>query len=224
MKILFLGDSTLQYNDETTYPQVGWPQALQGKFKDDVTILNFAKNGRSTKSFIEQGLFDEAYESMDNDSIVIIEFGHNDEHDYDPERFTRPEFEYRDNLIYMINKCREKGAYVMLLTPVYRRWFLEDGSIDMTCHQGYREAMIRVAQDTGTDFIDMTTLTRNRLAEMGLENTRELFMNFDPGIYPNYPDGMNDNTHLRMKGAEMIAGFFLEQISNNGKFEALLTV
>ena len=222
MKIIFMGDSTMQFNDETTWPQVGWPQALKGKFRDDVELLNFAKNGRSTKSFIELGNFENALKHVDENSIVIMEFGHNDEHDYDPERFTCPEFEYRDNLIYMVESCRKKGAYVMLLTPVFRRKFHDDGTIDWSCHAGYREAMIRVGKDTGTDVIDMTGLTAEMLQEMGFDNARELYMNFDAGIYPNYPEGMNDNTHLRMKGAEKIAGIFLKQIRNNKRFEGLL--
>jgi hypothetical protein len=60
------------------------------------------------------------------------------------------------------------------------------------------------------------------LQEMGFDNSSELYMNFDAGIYPNYPEGMNDNTHLRMKGAEKIAGIFLKQIRNNKRFEGLI--
>ena len=224
MKIICLGDSTMQYNDETTFPQVGWPQALKNYLKEGVELLNFAKNGRSTKTFMEYGHFSEALNAMDKDSIVLIEFGHNDGHTQDPERFTRPDYEYRDNLLYMIEQCKKTGAYVLLLTPIYRRWFLEDGSMDMSCHKGYREAMLKVAKDSNTDIIDMTVLTRDELIRLGDEKSKGLFMNFPKGVYANYPEGMDDNTHLRMKGAEMISKLFIEQIKNNKHFEGLLNV
>ena len=214
----------MQYNDQTTFPQVGWPQALQKKLNPDVELLNFAKNGRSTRTFIDLGHFSEAIKAVDSDSIVLIEFGHNDEHVKDVERFTRPDYEYRDNLIYMVDECQKRGAYVMLLTPIYRRWFLEDGSLDETCHQGYREAMLKVAEDKHVYSIDMTSLTKELLRKMGRDATREMFMNFDAGIYENYPEGMDDNTHLRMKGAELISEIFIEQVKNNRKFEGLLNV
>ena len=223
MKLICLGDSTMQLNDETTYPQVGWPQALEGRLKG-VEIIDLAKNGRSTKSYLDEGLFEDAKKHIDEDSVVLIEFGHNDEHDHQPERFTRPDYEYRDNLLYMVNTCKEKGAKVFLLTPIYRRWFNEDGTIKMNCHKGYREAMMKVAEDTGTDCIDMTTLTRNRLEEIGFRDSRELFMNFDKGIYENYPDGMDDNTHLRWKGAQMVADIFLEEIKKYAVFEGRVNV
>ena len=219
IKLIFLGDSTLQYKDESTYPQVGWPQAMYEDINRDVKICNFAINGRSTKSFIELGNFEKALQEIDSDSIVIIEFGHNDEHDYDPERYTRPDHEYRDNLLYMIDECQKKGAYVLLITPIYRRWFNEDGTIKDGCHDGYREAILKVAEERGTDIIDMTMLSKKMISELGDEGSRKLFMNFDKGLYPNYPEGLNDNTHLRMDGAKAIASIFRKQIKDNKHFE-----
>ncbi len=209
-RLIFLGDSTLQYNDETTYPQVGWPQGFQKYLKPEVEVFNFAKNGRSTKSFIDEGLFAEAIEYVDGDSIVVIEFGHNDEHTHQPERFTQPFGQYRDNLIWMINQVRAKGGSAMLATPIYRRLFLEDGSVDTTCHEGYREAVKAVAEEMSCPLVDLCTLTYQRLIEIGKDASREYYMNFDEGIYENYPEGMSDNTHLRQKGADAIAQMFYQ--------------
>ena len=223
-KLICLGDSTLQYNDASTFPQVGWPQALAPHLKEDVKLLNFAKNGRSTKSFQDEGRFAEAIKEVDENSVVIIEFGHNDEHTYDLTQYTRADYEYHDNLTYMVNECKKKGAYVLLITPIYRRQFQEDGTLNPDCHKGYREAMLRVAEETKTDVIDMTMLTKKKLEEVGEADSREFFMNFDAGIYENYPEGKNDNTHLRQKGAEMITELFLNEVKDNRKFEELLNV
>ncbi len=209
-----MGDSTMQYNDASTYPQVGWPQSLivDGLIRQGVQLLNYAKNGRSTRTFRDCGHFDEAIKEVDENTLVLIQFGHNDGHTQDPERFTRPDYEYRDNLLFMVGECKKRGARVLLLTPIYRRWFKEDGVMDMTCHQGYREAMLKVAEETGADVIDMTVLTRDKLIETGDEASKEFFMNFPADVYENYPEGMDDNTHLRLKGARMVRDTFLNAV------------
>ena len=219
MKLVCMGDSTMQYNDETTFPQVGWPQALEELLNKDVRLMNFAKNGRSTKTFMEEGRFEDALRFTDKDSIVLIEFGHNDEHDYDPKTHTRPDYEYHDNLTFMVNECKKKGAYVLLCTPIYRRMFLQDGTLDPKCHAGYQEAMIRVAKETGVNYVDLTSLTKKKIEETGAEEAKEYFMNFPAGVYENYPEGKADNTHLRMKGARMVRDLFIDAVRQDPKFK-----
>lgn len=224
MKIVCMGDSTMQYNDETTFPQVGWPQALEELLNKDVRLMNFAKNGRSTKTFMEEGRFEDALRFTDKDSIVLIEFGHNDEHDYDPKTHTRPDFEYHDNLKFMVEECRKKGAYVLLCTPIYRRMFLQDGTLDPKCHAGYQEAMIRVASETGVNYVDLTSLTKKKIEETGVEESKEYFMNFASGVYENYPEGKSDNTHLRMKGARMVRDLFIDAVRKDPNFKECFNV
>ncbi|MBQ6217519.1 MAG: rhamnogalacturonan acetylesterase [Erysipelotrichaceae bacterium] len=224
MKIVCMGDSTMQYNDETTFPQVGWPQALEELLNKDVRLMNFAKNGRSTKTFMEEGRFEDALRFTDKDSIVLIEFGHNDEHDYDPKTHTRPDFEYHDNLKYMVEECKKKGAYVLLCTPIYRRMFLQDGTLDPKCHAGYQEAMIRVASETGVNYVDLTSLTKKKIEETGVEESKEYFMNFASGVYENYPEGKSDNTHLRMKGARMVRDLFIDAVRKDPNFKECFNV
>lgn len=224
MKIVCMGDSTMQYNDETTFPQVGWPQALEELLNKDVRLMNFAKNGRSTKTFMEEGRFEDALRFTDKDSIVLIEFGHNDEHDYDPKTHTRPDFEYHDNLKFMVEECKKKGAYVLLCTPIYRRMFLEDGTLDPKCHAGYQEAMIRVASETGVNYVDLTSLTKKKIEETGVEESKEYFMNFASGVYENYPEGKSDNTHLRMKGARMVRDLFIDAVRKDPNFKECFNV
>jgi lysophospholipase L1-like esterase len=224
MKLICMGDSTMQYNDETTFPQVGWPQALEELLNKDVRLMNFAKNGRSTKTFLEEGRFEDALRFTDKGSVVLIEFGHNDEHDYDPKTHTRPDFEYHDNLKFMVEECKKKGAYVLLCTPIYRRMFLEDGTLDPKCHAGYQEAMIRVASETGVNYVDLTSLTKKKIEETGVEESKEYFMNFASGIYENYPEGKSDNTHLRMKGARMVRDLFIDAVRKDPNFKECFNV
>ena len=222
MKIVCMGDSTMQYNDKSTYPQIGWPQTLYPYIKEDVFLLDLAKNGRSTRTYLDEGRFEDALRLSEAEDVVLMQFGHNDEHVHNPERFTTPE-QYHDNLVYMVGECKKKGIYVILLTPVYRRWF-KDGVMDMTCHAGYREAMLKAGKDTDTPVIDMTVLSRDALIEMGDEASKELFMRFPAGIYENYPEGMEDDTHLRQKGGELIRDLFINEIKDNEKMKEYLNV
>ena len=212
MKLVFLGDSTMQLNDASTYPQCGWPQALDGHWMDFVEVHNLAKNGRSTKSYINEGLFDAALNVIDENTYVVIEFGHNDEHIYNEEQYTRADVEYKDNLRLMYDSCIKKGAKVLFLTPIYRRQFLEDGTMNPECHKGYREAMIEVANEVQTPYIDMTSLTKEAIQQMGENASKKCFMNFESGLYENYPEGKEDNTHLRKMGANLIASIFMSEV------------
>lgn len=223
MKIVCLGDSTMQYNDSTTFPQVGWVQALEEKLNRDVRLLNFAKNGRSTKTFLQEGRFEDALRFTDAGDIVLIGFGHNDSH-VGKSEYTDPNGEYADNLAFMVNECRKKGAYVLLLTPVYRRWFNEDGSIRNDCHAGYRESVLQVGKETKSDVVDLCLLSKERIALTGKEASKAFFMNFPAGVYDNYPGGLEDNTHLRMAGAKMVTDLFLEAVKDNPHFKECFNV
>ena len=78
-RIIWLGDSTVTFNKISTYPQTGLSQGLLLYLKDDVFLRSFAINGRSTKSFIEQGRLSAADSYIDEGDLVFIQFAHNDE-------------------------------------------------------------------------------------------------------------------------------------------------
>ncbi len=210
-KIITLGDSIMQFNDYRTYPQTGWVQALNLFVKKNYQIKNFAKNGRSTKSFLEEKRFDEALEYISEDDLVIISFGHNDEKKQDPTRYTDPFKDYLDNLMYMVRKCEEKKAQVVLVTSVARRKFVS-GKLEDT-HGDYPKAMKMLATNENINCVDLNARSMEALDTIGEEESIKLFMNFPKGIYSNYPDGKEDNSHLRFEGAVLIAKLFYEEAS-----------
>lgn len=213
MNLIFMGDSTMQKNDSSTYPQVGWPQALPQFIIDkQVKIFNFAKNGRSTKSYIDEGLFKNTLNYINKDDYCIIQFGHNDEKQNDPTRYTNPATTFKDNLNYFIDEITKKQANVILLTPIYRRCFIDQNKLDENCHKGYQESIIEVGITKNITVIDLTTLTKEHLEKIGEKNSKKYFMNFNKSEYPNYPEGKNDNTHLRMEGANLIANLFIKEL------------
>lgn len=207
-KIITLGDSTMQFNDYTKYPQTGWPQALTRFIKQDVQILNFAKNGRSTKSFIEQGLLEEASKYMSDGDLVLIEFGHNDSKD-DSLRHTEPFTSYKENLKKMVETAQMHKCDVILLTSIAERKFVNGHVINT--HGKYPEAMMELAKEMNIPCIDLHKLTMEVLENTGEEKTKMFFMNFQDNTYTSI-DGKSDDTHLRYDGAFMVTKCFFEEM------------
>ena len=61
------------------HPETGWGMPFSVFFNSTVTIDNRAKNGRSTRTFMEEGLWKPVVESLQEGDYVFIQFGHNDE-------------------------------------------------------------------------------------------------------------------------------------------------
>ena len=212
MKLIFMGDSTMQTNDANTYPQVGWVQALPLFILDDIKIVNFARNGCSTKSFIDLGLFEKALAAIEVIDYCFIQFGHNDAKVDNPLRYTDPNTTYKENLRFFIQAIRKKGATPILLTSIYRRQFDESGVIKANTHLGYPQAMIDVGEETNTFLIDMCSLTKEHFQNLGDEGSKRLFMNFKEEIYGAYPLGLHDDSHLRFDGAYEVSKIFIKAI------------
>ena len=210
-KIYLLGDSTCQTNGEDTYPQTGWGQLLQDYVTNEYKVVNLAKNGRSTKSFIDEGLFEPCKKKLKKGDIVIIQFGHNDEKE-DVERHTDPFTSYQDNLNYFIDVALKKGATPILISSIYRRQFIKEHKLVKNTHGLYPKAMKQVARKRKVIFIDMNKITYRWLKKLGDTKSKKYFMNFDSNIYPNYKEGKEDNTHLRYDGAKVICEFIIQTI------------
>lgn len=213
MNILCLGDSIMQYNDWTTYPQSGWVQVLDRFFDSDVKILNFARNGRSSKSFMEEGRFAEVLKNAQKGDFALIQFAHNDEKVQDKTRYTSPDKggEFRKNLSFFAVELKKKSVSPIFLTPVTRRSFVDEHSIENT-HSTYPKAIIEVAKELKLPVVDITALSTAFFEKVGKSNSRRFFMNFYAGLYQNYPEGKSDDSHLRADGAYEICRLFISEV------------
>ena len=208
-KIFYIGDSTVAFNKIHTYPQTGMSQGLPLYLKDGVLVISLAKNGRSTKSFLDEGLFFPAQQGMETGDFLLIQFGHNDEKD-DPARHTDPNGSFRDNLRFFIAEARKRGAHPVLITPIARRHFDEDGIFIPGSHGPYPEAVRQVGAQEQVPVADLTALTEAFLAELGDEASKPLF------VWPK------DNTHLKVDGAVRMAGFLASELDRFGDVYAQL--
>ena len=211
MKHLYMiGDSTMQYNNFQTYPQTGWGQVINLFAHEDITVIDYAKNGRSTKSFIDEGRFDMVLKHITSGDYVICQFGHNDEKESDPNRYTTPNGTYIENLKYMHDEVVKRGAGFVLATSISRRIF-KDGICQDT-HKGYPQAMLKFAKENGIVCIDLNTLTLNLYNKLGEKETKKFHMIFPAGVFEKFPDGKDDTSHLRYEGAHMVSKLFVEEL------------
>lgn len=200
--IYTIGDSTMADKGPDVFPEKGWCQDLDEYFVPGVTVRNHAVNGRSTKSFIEEGRWQTVLDSLRPGDHVFIQFGHNDEKDYDTTRYTTPFGTYRDNLVRFVNETRAKGANPVLFTPIIRRNFNDEGILVPT-HGDYPAVVRMVADSLDVAFIDHERLTQEWVVSLGDEASREYYLWTAPD--DRYPEGRQDNTHLSLKGADVVA-------------------
>lgn len=208
--VYLIGDSTCATKKlDKENPERGWGQMFQPLFDTEVIVENHAVNGRSTRSFREEGRWTPIYDRLQPGDYVFIEFGHNDQK-VKTVRFSTPDG-YAENLRRYIRETREKKAIPVLLTPIVRRNFVEGVLTDT--HGEYLAACRRVAAEEQVAFIDAEKMTQKWVSEMGDEASRAYFMWVQPGTCPLYPNGRQDNTHLNVRGARTLARMLAGQLS-----------
>ena len=203
--IHLMGDSTMAEKDLKggTNPERGWGMMFQNFLEpEQVQVINYAQNGRSTRSFIDLGLWDQVYGAVRPGDYVFIQFGHNDAKKEDPARYAAPWGAYQDNLRMFVDRVREKGGIPVLLTPVARRWF-KGGVLDRNCHNEYPAAMKAVAAEKDVALLDITTATLDWLEGIGDEASKAYFM---------ISTGKDDNTHTVACGARRVTEIVCDRI------------
>jgi len=202
-RLFLAGDSTMA-DKPLDLPERGWGMVLPRFFKDPVVVHNHAVNGRSTKSFIDEGRWQVIVDDLREGDIVIIQFGHNDEKKEDPARYTDPQTTFRENLRRFVRDARSKNAVPVLATPVARRKFDASGTLTAT-HGEYPEAVRVVAREDKVPLLELERGTSAWLQEVGDEPSKKFFMWIQPGQYAGLPDGRQDDTHFVEAGAVHVA-------------------
>ena len=227
--IFIIGDSTAAKKDLSTgSPERGWGMALQCYFDSAyIRVDNHAVNGRSSKSFIDEGRWDKVLSAMKPGDYVIIQFGHNDEKPA-VERHTDPGSTFDYNLAKFVRETRERGGIPILMNPVVRRNFaqkplkndddeklrnttfadgskLVEGDSLIDTHGLYKVAPRDVARRMNCHFIDANQITHDLEQSLGVEGSKKLHMWYKPGEEPSLPQGRQDNTHYNIYGAQVVA-------------------
>lgn len=208
-----IGDSTMANKPVIpANPERGWGQMLHMYFNESVRVLNYAQNGRSSKSFINEGRWENVRTALKPGDFVVIQFGHNDEKTNDVSRGTAPFGEFSENLKRFIRESREKQATPILATPVARRKFDETGRLTNT-HGVYPEAVRKVAAAENVPLLDLTVATEKLLQQLGPESSKRLFRWIPADEFGPGSKSWEDDTHFNAYGASRVCDLAVVEIA-----------
>ncbi|MGV9852909.1 rhamnogalacturonan acetylesterase [Streptomyces sp. NPDC003442] len=199
---LFLaGDSTVC--DQLTAPYTGWGQQLPQFFRRGLSVANYADSGESSGSFLaDPRLFATMRPLIRPGDTVLVQFAHNDKQ--------TTAADYRAHLGALLDGVRARGGKPVLVTPIVRRWFNDDGTLDNATALHINglgvnlpAEMRSLAAERGVPLIDLTALTKRLVEELGPEGSKRLY------LY----DEVRDNTHTSAHGATEVARLVLGELS-----------
>ncbi|MPY57072.1 rhamnogalacturonan acetylesterase [Streptomyces spongiae] len=193
--VYIAGDSTAAQKYADAAPETGWGMALPFFLSKDVPVANHAVNGRSSKSFVDEGRLDAILDVVRPGDFLVIQFGHNDSKAADPARYTEPWTTYQDYLRLYVDGARARGARPVLATSVERRKFDPDGKA-LPTHGDYPAAMRALAEEEGVALLDIQALSIALWQRLGVEETKKYF---------NWTGTEQDNTHFNPPGAIAVA-------------------
>lgn len=225
--VYLVGDSTMaDYTGDydpgkdymkNRYPLTGWGQVFQQFMASDslsqidnlvkadsALVKDVAQGGRSTRTFFQEGRWRSVYEKLNENDIVLIQFGHNDASKSKPDRYVNVEG-YKEFLRLFVKEARQKKANPIILTPVARNYPWENGHLE-NVHGEYDQAAKHVAKEMNVMLIDLNQRSMDYFSSKGRDYvTRNYFMNLSKGKYEAYPEGQDDNTHFQPEGAKAVA-------------------
>ncbi|HUC80151.1 MAG TPA: rhamnogalacturonan acetylesterase [Flavisolibacter sp.] len=211
--VYLIGDSTISIKEKSAYPETGWGMPFAGFFDSTVVVDNRAKNGRSTRTFREEGLWQPVVDQLKEGDYVLIQFGHNDEVETKKSYTTKEQF--TANLERYVAETRAKKALPILITPAARRKFDAAGKVIGT-HDVYAAIVRSVAQKQQVPLIDLDVKSQALIQQLGVDASKLLFNHLQPGEHPNYPEGKIDDTHFSELGARKMAQLVLAGLKENG--------
>ena len=217
--IFVAGDSTAARGAGEA--QQGWAVPFADYFdRAKVNVINRARGGRSSRTFITEGLWDQLLADVKPGDVVLIQFGHNDAGAVNDAsrargalRGTGAETEEIDNLItkkhevvhtfgwyinQMIADTKAKGATPIVLSLTVRDVW-KDGKIERGSGR-YGQWSAEVAKTNQVQFIDLTALVADKFDALGQEKVHAL--------YPR------DHTHFNAVGADMHAALVVSGLKS----------
>jgi Lysophospholipase L1 and related esterases len=179
--IYLLGDSTVC--DQPSEPYASWGQMLTRFFKPEVVIANNAESGESLRSSLASLRLYKVINSIKPGDFLLIQYGHNDEKEKGDGvgAFTT----YKADLKKFVGAARQKRATPILITPVQRRTFDQEGRITNS-HGDYPEAVRQVAREENVALIDLHLMSTHFYEALGPERSKLAFKDGDGTHHNNY--------------------------------------
>lgn len=213
-KVFTIGDSTVKNGDGSgSNGQWGWGAFLEKYLNtDSCTVINRALGGRSSRTYISEGLWANVLSHLNPGDYVLLQFGHNDGGEFNTGRARAT----------IKGNGEESKDYVMIETPTkdtvtvhtygwYIRQYVKDAKskgaipivVSLIPRNDWRNGKIirnddsyalwakQAAEQTGAHFIDLNKLSCDKFDAIG----QDVVANFYFG----------DHTHTSMAGAQVNA-------------------
>jgi len=194
--IVLVGDSTVTEGS-------GWGLGLRQLVAPEVRVTNTAQNGRSSKSFRDEGHWATAIAAKGD--YYLIQFGHNDQPGKGPERETDPATTYPANMARYVDEVRAIGATPILVTSLVRRVFSETEPAKLTSTLGpWVEAVKRLAVEKGVPLVDLDASSRALCERLGPAETARFNLRTEAGTW--------DTTHLDAAGSLAFATLVVQDL------------
>jgi lysophospholipase L1-like esterase len=203
VKIVLVGDSTVATGG-------GWGPGICAVMTPNVTCVDLALNGRSSKSFIDEGAWKKAL--AEHGDYYLIQFGHNDQK-ADPARHTDAEGSFKDYLQRYISDVQAMGAVPGLVTSLSRRTF-KDGKVVEDLND-YAAATKEVGAKDGITVIDLNAISTAMLNQMGQDEADEFDALLHPDATAENPSAGKttlDRTHLNPYGQKVFGRIVADQM------------
>ncbi len=179
--IYLLGDSTVC--DQPSEPYNSWGQMLTRFFKPGIAIANNAESGESLRGSLGANRLDKVLSTMKPGDYLIIQYGHNDEKEKGEGigAFTT----YKADLKKFVAGARKRGGIPVLVTPVQRRTFDQQGKVTNS-HGDYPEAVRQLAREENVPLIDLNVMSKTLYEAWGAEPSKRAFAPNDNTHHDNY--------------------------------------
>ncbi|MGW7422138.1 rhamnogalacturonan acetylesterase [Streptomyces sp. NPDC054813] len=199
-RLFLVGDSTVC--DQPAAPYSGWGQQLPQFLRTGVSVANYADSGESTVTYLQNPrLWGTVQPLIGRGDLVLIQLAHNDK--------TTDEATYRANLETLVAGVRERGGRPVLVTPIVRRWFNSDGTLNNDIALlvnglgvNHPEVIRSVAAAEDVPLIDLTAKTKALVESLGVEGSKALYLYNEE----------KDNTHTSAYGATVYAGLVRDEL------------
>ncbi|SFV34605.1 rhamnogalacturonan acetylesterase [Thermoflavifilum thermophilum] len=199
--IFLAGNSTV--TDQGVEPWASWGQMFPYFIKPGAAaIANYAVSGSTLKAFIAERRLEKISRLMKPGDYLFVEFAHNDQKP--GPNHVDPYTSYNEYLRIFIDSARAHGAIPVLVTSTCRRFFDSTGHIMPTLGD-YPDAMQYEARKDHVLLIDLNDMTRTLYETLGQENSKQLFVQYPAGTFPDQEKALTDNTHFNDFGAFELA-------------------
>ena len=208
--IFLAGNSTVV--DEGDEPWCGWGQMFPALLTPEVVVANYAESGESARSFVAEKRLEKLLTKMKPGDWLFIEFGHNDQKQTGEGVGAYTTF--KAEMKFLADQAKAKGATPVLVTPMHRRSFDENGKIVNT-HGDYPDAVRQLAADEGIYLIDLNAMSKPLYEAWGVEGSKRAFVHFPAGTFPGQNEPLADNTHFNPYGGYEIARCIVQGLRDN---------